>query len=245
MRRHSTRHGACCVCSVDDFACTCMRPAVTLSFALAFSRERNCRPAFLDASPFSCFLSLASFNCLVWRWSLCCSVADSSVCSPRFAQVTLQEVLGNRPPRAFRNMEEAERERLFWVLKAQTTAQRGTELLQQQAPPVRFGPNRGQTEQPRQARRARVLSSQERRERLAQEGQSATGNGGGEVSKPLSIQDHVTGLSFVGTTTTRSVQSAFVLAAAMSPAHCIAATHPAAVLSASTVPASVLPASFL
>ena len=107
-----------------------------------------------------------------------------SVCS-RFSEVTLGEVLGNNPPRAFRNMGTAEREQLFWDLKAQTTAQRGQDLLRQQAPPVRFGPNRGQTEQPRQGRRARVLSAEQRRERLAQEGQSSMDIGGGEVSKPL------------------------------------------------------------
>ena len=107
-----------------------------------------------------------------------------SACS-RFSEVTLGEVRGNNPPRAFRNMGTAEREQLFWALKAQTTAQRGQDLLRQQAPPVRFGPNRGQTEQPRQGRRARVLSAEQRRERLAQEGQSSMDIGGGEVSKPL------------------------------------------------------------
>ena len=101
------------------------------------------------------------------------------LCS-RFAEVTLREVLGSRPPRAFRNMERSEREQLYWALKAQTTAQRGQELLEQQALPVRFGPNRGQTSQPRRGRRARVLSSEERRERLAH-GQSAMDVGGEEV----------------------------------------------------------------
>ena len=81
-------------------------------------------------------------------------------------------------------MDRGEREQLYWALKAQTTAQRGQELLQQQASPVRFGPNRGQTEQPRRGRRARVLSSEERRERLAH-GQSAMDVGGGEVSMHL------------------------------------------------------------
>ena len=79
-------------------------------------------------------------------------------------------------------MERAEREQLFWALKAQRTAQRGQDLLQQQAPPVRFGLNRGQTEQPRPHRRARVLSSQQRRERLAQGDQSNMDTGDGEVS---------------------------------------------------------------
>ena len=87
-------------------------------------------------------------------------------------------------------MECAEREQLFWALKAQTTAQRGQEHLQAQAPPVRFGPPRGQTEQPRQGRRVRVLSSQQRRERLVQSGQSSTEIGGGQVSN-----DHLSKLS--------------------------------------------------
>ena len=105
------------------------------------------------------------------------------VCS-RFSEITLREVLGSRPPRAFLNMDRGEREQLYWALKAQTTAQRGQELLQQQAPPVRFGPNRDQTEQPRRGRRARVLSSEQRRERLAH-GQAAMDLGGGEVRRNL------------------------------------------------------------
>ncbi len=102
----------------------------------------------------------------------------------RFSEITLREVLGSRPPRAFRNMDRAEREQLYWALKAQTTAQRGQELLEQQALPVRFGPNRGQTSQPRRGRRARVLSSEQRRERLAH-GQAAMDVGGGEVRRHL------------------------------------------------------------
>ena len=102
-----------------------------------------------------------------------------SVCS-RFAEVTLAEVMGRHPPRAFRGMPPAERMALFWALNAQTSPQRSQELLQQQAPPVRFGPNRGQAEQPRRGRHARVLSSEQRRERLAH-GQSAMDLGGGEV----------------------------------------------------------------
>ena len=80
-------------------------------------------------------------------------------------------------------MEQGEREQLFWALKAQTTAQRGVELQRQQAPPVRFGPQRVQNEQPRRGRRARVLSSAERRERLAQD-QSGMESSGGEVTTP-------------------------------------------------------------
>ena len=125
-----------------------------------------------------------------------------------FSQVTLQEVLGNQPPRAFRGMAAAEREQLFWALKAQTTAQRGQDLLRQQAPPVRFGPNRGQTEQPRPQRRARVLSAQERRERLAQEGRSSMDVGGGEVSTHLVHPQYLDRFAFVGTNTRSSVQSA-------------------------------------
>ena len=93
--------------------------------------------------------------------------------SCRFAQVTLDEVLGRRPPRAFEGMAEAERERLFWDLKTRTTALRGQQVLDEQTPPVRFGPNRDQTAQARPVRRARVLSSEDRRARLAQQGQPA------------------------------------------------------------------------
>ena len=95
------------------------------------------------------------------------------VCVSRFAQVTLREVLGNHPPRAFEGMEPAERERLYWDLKSQTTALRGQEHVAAQTPPVRFGPNRVQTPQSRPARRTRILSAEERRARLAQEGQPA------------------------------------------------------------------------
>ena len=91
----------------------------------------------------------------------------------RFSQVTLPEVLGDRPPRAFQGMSPAEREQLYWDLKAQTTAQRVQQHLAAQTPPVRFGPNRVQTPQPRPVRRARVLSSEGRRARLAQEGRPA------------------------------------------------------------------------
>ena len=70
-------------------------------------------------------------------------------------------------------MGEAEREQLFWALKAQTTALRGQAHLDAQTPPVRFGPNRDQPAQPRPVRRARVLSTEDRRARLAQEGQPA------------------------------------------------------------------------
>ena len=70
-------------------------------------------------------------------------------------------------------MSPAEREQLYWDLKAQTTAQRGQQHLAAQTPPVRFGPNRVQTPQPRPVRRARVLSSEGRRARLAQEGRPA------------------------------------------------------------------------
>ena len=70
-------------------------------------------------------------------------------------------------------MDEAERRQLYWELKAQSTAFRGQQLLEEQAPPVRFGPNRDQTAQARPGRRARVLSADERRARLAQQGQPA------------------------------------------------------------------------
>ena len=90
-----------------------------------------------------------------------------------FAQVTLGEVLGNHPPRAFVGLDEAARVRLYWDLKAQSTALRGQEHVAAQTPPVRFGPNRDQRAQPRPGRRARVLSAAERQARLAQEGQPA------------------------------------------------------------------------
>ena len=90
-----------------------------------------------------------------------------------FAQVTLREVLGNQPPRAFVGLDEAARVRLYWDLKAQSTALRGQEHVAAQTPPVRFGPNRDQSAQPRPGRRARVLSAAERQARLAQEGQPA------------------------------------------------------------------------
>ena len=125
----------------------------------------------------------------------------------RFSEITLREVLGSRPPRAFRNMERAEREQLYWALKAQTTAQRGEDLLRQQAPPVRFGPNRGQTEQPRRGRRARVLSSEQRRERLTQ-GQSSMDADGGEVSKHRIQPDFLNMFDLIGTINDTSVQSA-------------------------------------
>ena len=125
----------------------------------------------------------------------------------RFSEITLREVLGSRPPRAFRNMERAEREQLYWALKAQTTAQRGEDLLRQQAPPVRFGPNRGQTEQPRRGRRARVLSSEQRRERLTQ-GQSSMDADGGEVSKHRIQPDFLNMYVLIGTTNDTSGQSA-------------------------------------
>ena len=124
-----------------------------------------------------------------------------------FSEITLREVLGSRPPRAFRNMERAEREQLYWALKAQTTAQRGQDLLREQALPVRFGPNRGQTEQPRRGRRARVLSSTERRERLAQ-GQSSMDADGGEVSKHRIRPDFLNMFVLIGTIIDTSVQSA-------------------------------------
>ena len=129
-------------------------------------------------------------------------------------------------------MEPTEREQLFWALKAQTTAQRGQDHLQAQAPPVRFGPPRGPTEQPRQGRRARVLSSQLRRERLAQSGQSSTQIGGGEVRN-----DHLLNSPdvcvFAGTCTALSVQSASVLAVCLSRDH-----HPASSQSAACEPAT-------
>ena len=90
-----------------------------------------------------------------------------------FAQVTLGEVLGNHPPRAFVGLDEAARVRLYWDLKAQSTALRGQEHVAAQTPPVRFGPNRDHSAQPRPGRRARVLSAAERQARLAQEGQPA------------------------------------------------------------------------
>ena len=132
---------------------------------------------------FLAFLFSAHRDCLFWQWMSMLSEILTFVCS-RFSEITLREVLGSRPPRAFRNMDRAEREQLYWALKAQTTAQRGQELLEQQAPPVRFGPNRGQTSQPRRGRRARVLSSEQRRERLAH-GQADMDVGGGEVRMHL------------------------------------------------------------
>ena len=103
----------------------------------------------------------------------CSSAGLLPWCVSRFAQVTLGEVLGRRPPRAFEGMDEAERERLYWDLKSRSTALRGHEHVAAQTPPVRFGPNRVQTPQPRPARRTRILSAEERRARLAQEGQPA------------------------------------------------------------------------
>ena len=70
-------------------------------------------------------------------------------------------------------MDEAARVQLYWDLKSRTTAQRGQAHIDAQTPPVRFGPNRVQTPQPRPVRRARVLSSEDRRARLAQQGQPA------------------------------------------------------------------------
>ena len=104
--------------------------------------------------------------------------------SCRFAQVTLDEVLGRRPPRAFEGMAEAERERLFWDLKTRTTALRGQQVLDEQTPPVRFGPNRDQTAQARPVRRARVLSSEDRRARLAQQGQPAAAPSPAQPASP-------------------------------------------------------------
>ena len=132
--------------------------------------------SIFSLSAFSLFS--ASHDPLFLRSSTLSKVLTLVCCS--FSEITLREVLGSRPPRAFRNMERAEREQLYWALKAQTTAQRGQDLLREQALPVRFGPNRGQTEQPRRGRRARVLSSEQRRERLTQ-GQSSMDLGGGQV----------------------------------------------------------------
>ena len=133
--------------------------------------------------PFLFFGFLRFLDCLLWPITAMVFTTLTFCVCRRFAQVSLPEVLGNTPPRAFRNMERGEREQLFWALKAQTTAQRGVELQRQQAPPVRFGPQRVQTEQPRRGRRARVLSSSERRERLAQD-QPGMDTGVGEVRSP-------------------------------------------------------------
>ena len=148
-------------------------------------------------------------HCLLRLDRPCCWLCLPSVFF-RFAQVTLREVMGDGPPRAFRDLEPSERERLYWDMKAQTTARRGVELQRQRAPPVRFGPPRAQAEQPRRGRRARVLSSDQRREHLAQS-QSQMDTGAGQVRSPHP-GSHITG-SFTGTRTDSSVQSPTVFSA--------------------------------
>ena len=159
-----------------------MRPNPTCSFALPCSRQRILRPVLGDTSGVSLFCFLTATTVFSGFDRPCCWRCLPSVCF-RFAQVTLREVMGNGPPRAFRDLEPIERERLYWDMKAQTTTRRGVELQRQQAPPVRFGPPSAQAEQPRRGRRARVLTSDQRRERLAQ-GQSEMDTGAGQVRSP-------------------------------------------------------------
>ena len=95
--------------------------------------------------------------------------------------------MGDHPPRAFRHLEKAEREQLFWELKSQSTARMGRELNR----PSRWGPPPGQSTQVRQPRRARVLSAQERSERLSR---SQPAGGGSEEVRSHNSQQPLTDL---------------------------------------------------
>ena len=81
-----------------------------------------------------------------------------------FSRVTLPQVLCDDPPVAFRGLDRAAREQLFWAMKAETTARMGEDLHR----PSMWGPPPRQNTQARQPRRARVLSAEERMARLGQ-----------------------------------------------------------------------------
>ena len=83
--------------------------------------------------------------------------------------------MGRTPPSGFKGMPAAEREALYWVLKAQSTAEKTVN----EEPPVRFGPPRAQTEPQPTSRRPRRIPAEERQRRLAS--RQTSGNGNPEV----------------------------------------------------------------
>ena len=106
--RRATRRRTLSSAARTRFPCNaCVRPAT-----LGSAQRDPENPAAVLFFGFLRFL-----DCLLWPISAMLLTTLTFCVWPRFAQVSLPEVLGNTPPRAFRNMVRGEREQLFGPLR--------------------------------------------------------------------------------------------------------------------------------